>query len=127
MSSIIKMNVWNFIKRLEYNVYFVYLLLSASMITVIHLWGWGFIKIYKFAGCLMLLLYNTVFCGTLLSSGGLCMNCICSTTSTYKKEWIWSWSFMTYKFLLDSAKKLFHSAETWYAKQQAENTYFFQG
>ena len=80
------------------------------MITLTHLWGLGFIKIYEYAGCLTLFGCFTifkVFCGTLLSSGGLWMNCICST-SIYKKEW----SFMTYKLVLDSAKKLTHSAET---------------
>ena len=62
-------------------MYFVYLLKSESMITLTHLWGWGFIKIYEFVGCLMLFGCFTifeVFCGTLLSSVGLCMNCMCS-------------------------------------------------
>ena len=51
--------------------------------------GMVFIKIYEYAGCLTLFgcfKIFKVFCGTLLSSGGLWMNCICST-STYKKEW----------------------------------------
>ena len=53
------------------------------MITLTHLWGLGFIKIYEYAGCLMLLgCFTTfkVFYGTLLLSGGLCMNYIRNTS-----------------------------------------------
>ena len=92
MCPVIKMSIWNFSQKIRNTMCILYIYWnhchrltqqSVGMGAPSDFWiGWKF----SIFGCITIF---KVFCGTMLSSGGVCMKDICST-STYKREWIWS-------------------------------------